>query len=352
MGEAVRSNFIDGWKGLCIIAVVALHAYPVSVTSPGFSWHWRTEMYSFQLISFPVAVFLAFAGYFSVSRSNGFRVENAWEFYQRRFRRILPPYLIWTAITILLEHRSDLHSVRQVTKEVVLGTGIGIGYYVIVLMQFVLLTPWLANIERRRTHLLLITGLTVCGLGLTYGLRMGFPRSGMSQFPYYCVLFLMWYPCYHAGLFAAKFEITKEAWFQQFARWSVALYVLLAAASIVEGQFLIDRGYPLGGSQLKASSLLASVALFLLALARRPGWLQPVLETPSLCFLGRESYIIYLAHLLFLQKAASMLDSRTFFGMHKGLEAPVLLAVSLGACALLAGQIRRWMPRYGQVLGA
>ena len=143
----MRSQYWDGWKGVCILVVIALHAIPPPQTFPAGSLKWYVDVISSQLIVFPVAIFFAIAGFFSLGRSSGSRCEHGMDYYKRRSARILPPYLIWTGAFILLEHRSHLLSMKELSKDLLLGTGIGIGYFVIVLAQFVLVTPVLAKLN-------------------------------------------------------------------------------------------------------------------------------------------------------------------------------------------------------------
>lgn len=275
-----------------------------------------------------------------------------WRYYLRRFKRIVPPYLIWTVICVALRHRADLRSIRGLTKDVLLGTGVEVGYFVIVLVQFVLLTPLLARIDKRRVHIVLMALLLGCGLTFTYLVRIEFPASPLAHFPYYCILFLVWYPFYHLGLFAAKFHIAGDVRLRNVSAWVFALYLFLVAASMGEAVFLHRLGIGLDTSQLKASSLLASLALFVFALSGPHKNLNRLFDQPFLCFLGRESYVIYLCHLLFLTAIASFLKSAPFFLRHQLLDVPLTVTLTLILSAMLASLIRGILPNRSELLGA
>lgn len=47
----VRSNYWDGWKGLCIVAVVALHAYPTYDGATTGTWHWYAGFLSYEFLN-------------------------------------------------------------------------------------------------------------------------------------------------------------------------------------------------------------------------------------------------------------------------------------------------------------
>lgn len=349
--DRVRSNYWDGWKGLCIIAVVVLHAYPSDLGSSTGTWHWYTAYLSYEVFEFPVALFLAIAGFFSNPQSIANGGESATSYYRRRFKRILPAYLIWTAIYIGLQHRGDLRSFSRMTRDVFLGTGVGVGYFIVVLAQFVLLTPLLARINKRKIHIALMALLFACGLTFTYVIRFEFPASPLTQFPYYCILFVVWYPFYHLGLFAAKFQIAGNARLKRLSGLVFSVYVFLVAVSMAEAISLHTLENRLDSSQLKASSLLASLALFVFALAGPHKVLDRLLDRPWLCFLGRESYLIYLSHLLVLPKTALFLSSVRFFLHHQFLVVPLVVTATLAMTSLLALLCRFLLPSRGELLG-
>lgn len=349
----MRSQYWDGWKGVCILVVIALHAIPSPQTFPAGSLKWYVDVISSQLIVFPVAIFFAIAGFFSLGRSSGSRFEHVMDYYKRRSARILPPYLIWTGVIILLEHRSHLLSMKELSKDLLLGTGIGIGYFVIVLVQFVLVTPVLAKLNDRRLHIILMTALFGCGLLVTYVARVGYPHSELAQFPFYCLSFVVWYPFYHFGLFAAKFEIAEKNGLRRSRTWVFLLYVFFLAASVAEGIYLCRRSYySLGVSQLKATSLLASSALFVLLLAYHRVTPGAISTNRTIQLLGKSSYMIYLMHLLVLHRVAILLKEFPLIYVHPFRYALSSFAFTSIVCVLAAVLVNNLHPRVGRLLGA
>lgn len=83
------------------------------------------------------------------------------------------PYLVWTLIYLLLQKRQDFHSLKKIILDIVLGQGIGIGYFIIVLAQMILLTPFIARLQSIRIHFAVILLGTLAGLSLTYAIRFG-----------------------------------------------------------------------------------------------------------------------------------------------------------------------------------
>ena len=348
----MRSKYWDGWKGLCIIEVVAGHAIFSNLAFPLGSSGWYAETLSIQLFNFPVAVFLAIAGFFSLGRSGGAQIENAGSYYRRRFMRIIPPYLIWTAVYLLLQLREHPLSLHDVSREVLLGTGMGIGFFIIVLVQFILLTPLLSRLNDRRTHLILMAALFLCGVLFTYGVRMGMPGSRWAHFPYDSLPFFAWYPSYHLGLFAAKFNLAEDPRLRRLSAWLIPSYLVFAAVAMAEGIYLASLDNPLGISQLKASSLIISTIVFLLALSGRPRALAHLFNNNFLGFLGRESYAIYLTHLIFLPRVARLINISMHLPISRVLGVALIMLVTLLLSAILAGLLRKVSQKYQELVAA
>lgn len=351
-GNSLRSEYWDGWKAVCMIAVIALHAIPAPETFHAGSLKWYADITISQIILFPVPIFLGMAGFFSLGRSSASQLDNPIDYYKGRSMRILPPYLIWTTVSILLEHRSHLSSIRELSEDLLLGTGIGIGYFVIVLIQFILLTPVLAKLNDMRMHIIVMTVLFTFGMLVIYVGRLAYPQSAFARFPFYCLSFIVWYPFYHLGLFAAKFHIVDKGGFRSSTTWMFLLYVLFVAASFAEGIFLCRRGYSLGVSQLKATSLFASLILFLLLLAHQRVPLSPLLKKHYIQSLGRNSYMVYLMHLLVLQGIEAILKKSSLTYSHLLLSALCSFALTSILCVLLAGFVKRLHPLIARPLGA
>lgn len=167
-GPGERFGYWDAWKGLAILAVVALHATDQSLTFRVGSLNWWFGLTVCQLLDFAVPLFLAIAGYFAGQSTT----STAAEFYGKRIVRILPPYLFWTLVAVLLVRRPDLQSPRALFDDLVLGQGIGIGYFVIVLLQYVLITPLLRKLTSTRSHLLAMVAISVASLAWNYAVDM------------------------------------------------------------------------------------------------------------------------------------------------------------------------------------
>jgi fucose 4-O-acetylase-like acetyltransferase len=280
-----REHIWDWAKGVSILAVIAIHSFGMSDLAPWEVWF---TVIGRQFVNFAVPLFLAISGWFhgrGASRPVGGRLMRLW-----------PPYVLWTAVFVLLFRRPDLTHPGALLADFLGGRGIGgIGYFVIVLTQMVLLMPLIGRIGSVRGHVAVMALLTPVGLALTYGL------AGRWAFPWSALPFVVWYPCYHFGYLMGRFPAVAPGPRLRPALLAVAL--AMVAAAIIEAILLMNYSLALAVSQKKATSLAFSLALFALLLALRGAWSpRPGLLT----FAGRNSYFIYLFHLLPLGLAARL----------------------------------------------
>ena len=333
-----RSSYWDNWKGLAIIAVVAIHASSSTRLFPEGSLNWFFGLGFRQMMDFAVPMFLALSGYFSVSAKG----KRAIDFYKDRMPRLLLPYTFWTILSLARTSPLTPPSLEEVLRAFFFGEGIGIGYFVIVLLQYILITPLLVRIQSTRIHLTIICILTFAGLALSYYTRVqsiGF----FSDFPGSALPFIFWYPFYHFGLLM---RLRSESSNSELLKSNILkLWVVFFAAlffSFLEGLFWGFEGfYNLGISQIKVSSFAASLALTSIAIIGSKNGI--FLRNPSaLTFLGRNSYAIYLIHLNLLFVA------KKIFGLVPGiyefqpLYIVLLVVFTILFCALFIGVVQKF----------
>lgn len=295
-----RIERLDQWKGASIVAVIAIHASGTALTFPPSTFNWAFGLIVRQPINFAVPMFLALAGYLAGAK----RLETPSDrrtFWRNRFERLLLPYLVWTLATVALRTPSHLISPIALAKDILLGQGIGVGYFVIVLAQFIAVTPLIASLKRSWHHIAIMGIATAAGLATRYYFQIEQPDSILAQFPLYALHPLAWYPFYHLGFWIHR---TCPSWLnRQPAMTRLAGFFLLL--SIAEGWLLASQGYvEFATSQLKTSSFLMSGSLVLIALSsdrRERG-------SSLLASLGRNSYFIYLSHGIFLAGWSSILS--------------------------------------------
>jgi len=332
-----RSSYWDNWKGLAVIAVVAIHASDLTRLFPEGSLNWIFGLGFRQVVNFAVPMFLALSGYFSVSAKG----KGAIDFYKDRLPRILLPYAFWTILSLARTSPLTPPSLDEVIRAFLFGEGIWIGYFVIVLLQYILITPLLMRIQSMRIHLTIICILTVAGLALSYYTRVqsiGF----FGEFPGSALPFIFWYPFYHFGLLMRLRSVNSNS--QSLKSNVLKLWMVFFAAlffSFLEGLFWGFEGfYSLGASQIKVSSFAASLALASIAIIGFKA--ETFLRNPSaLTFLGRNSYAIYLIHLNLLTVTRKIVDLVPGIYEIQPLYIALLMVFTILFCALFIGVFRK-----------
>jgi peptidoglycan/LPS O-acetylase OafA/YrhL len=249
---------------------------------------------------------LALSGYFAAKSLMNLS-HDIKKYWHARFLRILSPYLFWTVVFISFKTPSSLLSITVLGKDILLGTGIGIGYYVIVLVQYILLTPFILKIKKARNHIIIMMVFTCGGLIINYSLRTLHSGLIFGQFPYYALAFFTWYPFYHLGIFVQQQGFVDKPFFSIQAPKFIVFYLFFVFTSIIEALILSSKGLTqLACSQIKITSFLASISLFLFSAAYH-GVAASRTKDTILSWMGQNTYPIYLMHLLFFPVIGSLL---------------------------------------------
>lgn len=341
----MRSSFWDVWKGVSIVAVVAIHASSEAFKMPADSFGWTFGLVFRQFVNFAVPMFLALAGFFAASN----RSSTASIYYADRLRRVIPPYLIWTTLFVAFKQRSHFASPADLFEDYFLGVGISIGYFVIVLVQYILITPLLIKIRSVYHHVFVMLVLAVTSLAMTYWLQYNHAEHPAAKYPLNVAFFFAWYPFYHLGLCAAKFKWHHHRGFQRCKPVFLSLFALFTALAVAEALQLAAGGrVTFAASQVKLTSFLASGALVFWALslarqnekrAEQKSWIGR-----ALTWLGQNSYPIYLSHLFFFASTVSML--KRLPGLYEAQPLFILLDgfLLLATSVLMVLVVKRYAP--------
>lgn len=294
-----------------------------------WSGNWIFGIVLRQFVNFAVPVFLGLAGFFAVRGAKG---ESTVRYCAKRFSRIVPAYLAWTLVFVALTRPGHFFSLSAISRDIFLGEGIAVGYFVIVLLQYTLLTPILLRIRSEFIHFVLIFCGFFVSCGFAYAVRILGYWGEVSEFPLYAVPFFAWGPFYHVGLYLA---MRREGGgrgstlpVRDSPSWLILFFPLLA--SICESLYWADIGeYAFGASQIKASTFVMSLMILVKILgcadSRPAGRMRSVVER-----LGRISYPVYLIHFPVLVACQRLLG-----GLPQLYEAQPLYVLTLVAIVLL-----------------
>lgn len=331
---AAREAYWDGLKGIAIIAVIVIHSYRPDPLS-GYSVDAIVSVLLRQLSGFAVALFLFLSGLMAGMSS---RPKDS-QYILQRIMGIWPTYLLWTVVFIMIFSPEDLEVPRRLFLDVFAGEGIGIGYFVIVLTQMIVLTPIIARIQSIAAHVVIMVLFSAAGLVFTYYAKFG-PYPALGTFPYAGLPFFVWYPFYHLGFVLAKnlgFNKKRQIWLAIAA----AAACLTFLCNVAEGFLYFQASPDFAVSQLKVSSVAFSLTVCSLAVLGFPYLREFVPQW--LAWIGCNSLVIYLAHLIPLRLIFWVAEKG---GMNPGtMQLLVVSMTTLGICLVGVYIGRSILPR-------
>lgn len=308
-----RLDELDVLRALAAVAVVAIHVTaPVLALPPGgrISFWVAAAINQWARFSIPAFVFISGLALFY---SYGSRQVKPLQFWRRRLGAIGFPYLIWSAFYVLLVTWAGNLPLSglplRLGWDLLQGSAMYQLYFVVLILQFYLLFPFLKPLGRSR----LLPYLTAAALVFQYWLmaRAGSP-TGWANAPDWLRAILRWqdrlFPWW-LGYFAlgAWLGVNVAAFRRWAGRWGWPfLGVSFAATAVLISEFARRLAGPGASVAWAASgfrplayvySLVASVAYVAAGLhVMRVRGLRPLLLG-----LARYSFGIYLVHpLVFL----------------------------------------------------
>ena len=183
-------------RGLSILAVIACHV-------PGyFTPELKDANYIFylcvrQAVSFCVAAFLFVSGYFVVTEK--WKVDVIRQI-KNRLVRFLIPYFIYSTLYIAWNIFTESisggeYSIRKIFEDYLLGGAAAPLYYIIVLVQLTLLTPFLIRVQRKSLSILILA------ISPIYIILLYVYAFNTGSYPdHYNVLFCGWISIYYLGI--------------------------------------------------------------------------------------------------------------------------------------------------------
>jgi len=330
-----RDLSFDAFKGVAIIAVVAIHAIYVagSPYSPAF-------VYYRQLLNFSVPLFFFIAGHWS-SKARIESLKDYANFLSGRLSRILVPYFFWSAILFgYAAYCSGSIDLYQTVFKLFTG-GACLGYYfVIAIAQVYILTPVLQYINRRFGWYG-FSAVVVFGLAMYFILYLSRYFKVIGSLPQ-MLSFYTWIIYYEIGLFLpgryAETIISRK--FRVYIHLAVPVSLVIL---LMEISFMLSQGNRLDFvvSPVKYSTLLYSVCIILMFLSYKDAFSR----LPKLIHkLGYYSYGIYLIHVMVLVQAATFIRRISIISSFQPLLQLVLVAVTMMMCIVIISVSHKLLP--------
>lgn len=315
-----RDEYLQLLRGCAITAIVIIHTLPEStatiVVRPFLNWG--------------VGLFLFLSGLLT-PRS---KVGNLKSFYGKRIHKILIPYLVWTAVYLFSNTGELLQldvrlNILRVMKAIVSGNASAQLYYCIVYLCLVVLTPVIYRILDSRFWWVayVVTPVTLVA-------------------KYLCTPFdlpSVWGPFFGTWMI---FYVTGLEWDTRFkpiiqrhmiAFWSLAAFAL-TMFQMGEGFLweLVGGYYDVATSQLKLSSMAASLMVIALAMRIKLDRELSVTGRNIMVKLGDLSFGIYLSHIIVVRLVLHFFPN---VNVLTGIAYGVITLTITASCVVIASRV-------------
>jgi peptidoglycan/LPS O-acetylase OafA/YrhL len=296
--KKTRDLSFDAFRGFAILLVAIAHAgvlgWSFKDSDAGYwNYYYSIGLRQFALCALPI--FLTISGYWL----GNIRFESKADystFIKKRLTRILIPYLFWSCFFYGLSAlRGFDHSLPDFLSKLLTGRVEDPYFYLLMLIQFYLLTPVFIRLANARGGFVFVVTLHIISVAALYGLRL-FINKDIS-FTFIKMPCLAWLSFFYLGVvLRSKPDLFVKIKTSHLCIAAVGLFIF----SLIEGGIFIGNDYfELGISDIKFTSLLYGAAVVILFFNAReslhwPRWLAIV---------GDYSFGIYFIHGFFLRGA-------------------------------------------------
>jgi len=276
---------------IATIAVIAIHTTAQDMTLSFLGY------YGNQLARFSVPMFLILSGFLLFQSDLNVGYLPSPEFYRKRFRKILLPYILWTIFYSLVLHYyfNGLQNAHLIIPDMIRhlyqGNGFSHLYFVVIIIQLYFLYPFMRRGFRAYPGVCLMVSLLIsftCQLFL-YLHAIQAVKVPLYHSELYLIAFPVWIFYFLLGMYLALNDQDLEqsgrlSWVSWSAIWTVS-FALLLWDSYKTASFALS---------IKPTVILyATVTFFFLR-----AWLNryPIQVGPFIKWFSDQSFLIYLLH--------------------------------------------------------
>ena len=302
-----RNHAIDAVKGVGILEVVLHHCLGQGddLFARKGDWAWTTMRAVAWSTNFAIPLFLLVSAMLLAGSLD--RNPGVGRFVWRRGSRTLWPYLVWTAIylvlgavTIHLDRPWTIDLARlgdpeRLRRAILWGKASFHLYFMVILIQLSLAIPLVVLLLKRiRPSFVVIVVLSVLLQEVAFFLQKHVVKSA------YPASLVFWYV--PSLLVGAWIGLERERWLRAWKFWWPAFLTVAAVAGSLFTIMNIDQELlqPWDGGVYNWTSILFRICASLTLLGVSP-WLGTTRIGPFLAALGRNSLAIYLVHPLILR---------------------------------------------------
>lgn len=264
-------------RGMAIVCVIIIHTMTMRFSRDNALNNWVILFFD-QISRFAVPVFFISSGFGLGSK---YMDEiSIWNFYKKRLK-IIPEYIVWSMAYFFL--RSSEINIWNLLIDIITGNASGHLYFIIVLIQFYFIFPFIRKIAIKKSGLIISLVVSLGGQ-LIY-------QSGIRMESY---LFCNWLIYFVLGVYLANHR--KHLFkFKQYCNIlfpSGAIIMLSSAILFLE---FSKRPISLISSTMRPSMIFYSVGVL--------SWFLVHMAKPMKIFetLDKHSLSIYYVHMIFLK---------------------------------------------------
>ncbi len=357
---------LDLIRGICIVGILLLHisAYFLSPNYNGLS-SYKLSLVTNQVVRFTLPLFVFISGFVLAKH---YHTGRAKEFYLKRIKKVLIPYLVWSAIyfcfALLVLNRIPINGGMQAANSLELNTlgllkvflfNLLFGwnyvhlYFVFLIIQFYLLFPaiyfWLASLERKRLFFWGITLGYLVYLIIVFSYRKYLNIPYLTFFyKYYWELAPSWFFYFFLGVLVAQNQEPFKAISVRYFRWFALLFWGSLALVVVEAwQSVGVDARSIGKLTSLRPTVFLNCLLAIFCIYPFGSWLMSTQNGISkvLQYLNKISFSLFFNHLivLYLSSAFLMQLNARYFNYQQPLYLIVLslvvIVISTGISALI-----------------
>ncbi len=352
----MRIREFDILKGFAISVVVFAHAAFFNFEKfPASSQYLLMTLATFLAPAIAIFFFISgFLGYKSYVKRKNFS-----SFERSKFKLILPPYLMWSTVYIILQGMfgriigaPSNFDIISIVEKYLFGEAFLPFYYIVLLLLFYTLTPWFSTIKTKTMRKLLpplfFTGIFVMGI---YFVPQYFGKQYVHSLetyrnPFAWMFFYVW------GMYNAK--IGKVFWREKPSSWMITgfflTYFLSSLEIVTVPKLNLDwESYLILGPGVYVFYYFA-VRMFLWVSYKMSESLE--LTSKAFSALGKNSFGIYLSHgvILYSVLATVVLFNKNFLsGGHPILNSMGGL-IGIILCYEFSKSVRRLPKLFNDVL--
>ncbi|MFW6116591.1 MAG: acyltransferase family protein, partial [bacterium] len=282
------------------------------------------------LSSFSVPAFLFVSGFFIAYSARGSHSALNWNMVRLRLQNLVVPYVIWSVVIFVGDAlQGVVYSPGQYLSRLALGGAHPVYFYIPLICQFYVLSPWVVRVARARPRWLLLGSalLQVAVLSLRYLIVFDVDVPSLHRatdllFPMYALFFA-------SGVVSGFHLESLKVWLSRAKWYLLAAAFVLGALALGESELVYRlTGVRRGAGPTTIPATLYAVALILCWLAFDRLALR---FSKGLYQLGRAVFGIYLLHPKVLEFVARVVQKFTPWMLaHQVLFQPTLIVAALG----------------------